>query len=92
MTTHNNYMRRGRPSARIEVSQAILNVFTSSQTPMTIAGVAKQISVGKDKPFSWNTVQKYLDTLVQQEKVQAIVLPHSKDETKKGLTVYTLKK
>ena len=85
-------MRRGRPSARIEVSQAILNVFTSSQTPMTIAGIAKQISAGKNKPFSWNTVQKYLDSLVQQEKVQAIVLPHSKDETKKGLTVYTLKK
>jgi len=85
-------MKRGRPSARIEVSNSILNVFASSQTPLTIASLAKQISIGKDKPISWNTVQKYLDSLVQQEKVQAIVLPHSKDETKKGLTVYTLKK
>ena len=85
-------MKRGRPSKRIEISNSILNVFTSSQTPMTIAGLAKQLSTGKEKPISWNTVQKYLDALVQQEKVQAIVLPHSKDETKKGLTVYTLKK
>jgi hypothetical protein len=85
-------MRRGRPSVRVEVSNAILNVFTSSQTPMTIAGIAKQLSSSRPKPISWNTVQKYLDSLVQQEKVQAIVLPHSKDETKKGLTVYTLKK
>jgi response regulator of citrate/malate metabolism len=85
-------MKRGRPSKRIEITNSILNVFTSSQTPMTIAGLAKQLSVSKKKPISWNTVQKYLDSLVQQEKVQAIVLPHSKDETKKGLTVYTLKK
>lgn len=85
-------MRRGRPSKRIEISNSILNVFTSSQTPFTIAALAKQLSEGKEKPISWNTVQKYLDLLVQQEKVQAIVLPHSKDETKKGLTVYTLKK
>jgi len=61
-------------------------------TPFTIAALAKKVSEGKEKPVSWNTIQKYLDNLVQQEKVQAIVLPHSKDETKKGLTVYTLKK
>jgi len=85
-------MKRGRPSKRIEISNSILNVFSSSQTPFTIAALAKQLSSGKEKPVSWNTVQKYLDDLVQQEKVQAIVLPHSKDETKKGLTVYTLKK
>lgn len=85
-------MKRGRPSKRIEISNSILNVFTSSQTPLTIAHLAKKVSEGKEKPVSWNTVQKYLDSLVQQEKIQAIVLPHSKDETKKGLTVYTLKK
>jgi len=85
-------MRRGRPSKRIEVSNSILTVFTTSQTPYTIAALAKKLSEEKEKPVSWNTVQKYLDNLVQQEKVQAIVLPHSKDETKKGLTVYTLKK
>ena len=85
-------MKRGRPSKRIEISNSILNVFTTSQTPLTIASLAKKVSEGKDKPVSWNTIQKYLDSLVQQERVQAIVLPHSKDETKKGLTVYTLKK
>jgi len=85
-------MKRGRPSKRIEISNSILTIFTTSQTPYTIASLAKKLSEGKEKPVSWNTVQKYLDGLVQQEKVQAIVLPHSKDETKKGLTVYTLKK
>lgn len=85
-------MRRGRPSKRIEISNSILTIFTSSQTPYTIASLAKKLSEGKERPISWNTVQKYLDSLVQQEKVQAIVLPHSKDETKKGLTVYMLKK
>jgi Fe2+ or Zn2+ uptake regulation protein len=85
-------MKRGRPSKRIEISNSILTVFSTSQTPLTIASLAKKISEGKEKPISWNTVQKYLDSLVQQEKVQTIVLPHSKDETKKGLTVYTLKK
>ena len=85
-------MRRGRPSKRIEISNSILNIFAASQTPLTIARLAKLVSEGKEKPISWNTIQKYLDSLVQQDKVQAIVLPHSKDETKKGLTVYTLKK
>jgi hypothetical protein len=85
-------MKRGRPSKRIEISNSILNIFSTSLTPFTIAALAKKISEGKEKPVSWNTVQKYLDSLVQQERVQAIVLPHSKDETKKGLTVYTLKK
>jgi Fe2+ or Zn2+ uptake regulation protein len=85
-------MKRGRPSKRIEISNSILTIFTTSQTPYTIASLAKKLSEGKEKPVSWNTVQKYLDGLVQQEKVQTIVLPHSKDETKKGLTVYTLKK
>jgi len=85
-------MKRGRPSKRIEISNSILNVFTASQTPLTVASLAKKVSEGKEKPVSWNTIQKYLDGLIQQEKVQAIILPHSKDETKKGLTVYTLKK
>jgi len=85
-------MKRGRPSKRVEISNSILTVFTISPTHYTIAALAKKLSEGKERPVSWNTVQKYLDQLVQQEKIQAIVLPHSKDETKKGLTVYTLKK
>jgi len=41
---------------------------------------------------SWNTVQKYLQELVELGKVEAIPTPHSKKEGKEGLTVYMLKR
>jgi hypothetical protein len=45
-----------------------------------------------NKQVSWNTVQKYLHELIEANQVQAITLPHSKEDGKEGLTVYTLKK
>lgn len=85
-------MKRGRPSIRKQVKESILEVLSSSQIPMTISGMVKYISKKLNRKISWNTVEKYVKELIETNKIQAIVLPHSKDETKKGLTVYILKR
>lgn len=85
-------MKRGRPSVRITVQTNILEVLSSSQFPMTISSLAKIISPKIGRTVSWNTVQKYLDELVQLNKIQPMPLPHSKIEGKTGLVVYQLKK
>jgi len=45
-----------------------------------------------NRRLSWNTVQKYLQELVDLGKVEVISTPHSKKDGKEGLTVYMLKK
>jgi hypothetical protein len=69
-----------------------MSALVGSQTPMTTSTLTRVISKEVNKQVSWNTVQKYLDEMVQTEKVQAIELPHSKIEDRTGLTVYVLKK
>lgn len=57
-----------------------------------MSAMARIISDKLGKTVSWNTVQKYLQELVETNKVQAMALPHSKEAGKTGLTVYTLKR
>ena len=85
-------MKRGRPSVRSLIQTNILEVLSSSQIPLTVSSLAKMISTKVGRVVSWNTVQKYLDELVQLGKIQPMPLPHSKIEGKTGLTVYQLKK
>jgi hypothetical protein len=70
----------------------IIEVLSSSQIPLTVSSLAKMISPRVGRTVSWNTVQKYLDELIQLGKIQPMPLPHSKIEGKTGLTVYQLKK
>jgi len=85
-------MKRGRPNERGVIQNNILEVLSSTQMPLTISSLAKTISPKIGRTVSWNTVQKYLDELVQLDKIQPMHLPHSKIEGKNGLTVYQLKK
>lgn len=85
-------MKRGRPNARNVIQTNILDVLSSTQMPLTISSLAKIIAPKVGRTVSWNTVQKYLDELVQVDKVQPMSLPHSKIDGKNGLTVYQLKK
>ena len=85
-------MKRGRPSARNLVQTNILEVLSSSPIPHTVSSLAKTISPKVGRTVSWNTIQKYLDELVQMDKIQPMPLPHSKIEGKTGLTVYQMKK
>lgn len=85
-------MKRGRPNVRNLVQNNLMLVLTSAQTPMTISSLTRFVSKQVNKQLSWNTVQKYLQELIQADKVQAISLPHSKLEDRDGLTVYTLRK
>lgn len=85
-------MKRGRPNARVSVQSNILEVLSSSPIPYTVSSLAKIISQKVCRTVSWNTVQKYLEELVQMGKVQPMPLPHSKIEGKTGLVVYQLKK
>jgi hypothetical protein len=85
-------MKRGRPSARSAIQSNILEVLSSSQMPYTVSALVKKISPKVGRTVSWNTIQKYLDELVQLNKIQPIPLPHSKKEGKTGLVVYQLKK
>lgn len=85
-------MKRGRPNIRDTIQTKIIEVLSKTNTPINISTICKHTSKEARKPTSWNTVEKYLHELVQVGKIQAIQLPHSKIEGKKGLTVYILKK
>ncbi|MEM5844330.1 MAG: hypothetical protein QXX07_00865 [Candidatus Aenigmatarchaeota archaeon] len=85
-------MKRGRPSKRFEVQNLIVEVLKDVNTPISINAIRSMISEKIGKEVSWNTVDKYLNELVEIGKIEAIPTPHSKKEGKKGLTVYILKR
>lgn len=85
-------MKRGRPGIRNIIQSNIIEVLSISQTPITISALAKIVSPRVGRTVSWNTIQKYLNELIETNKVQPLPLPHSKKEGKQGLTVYILKK
>jgi hypothetical protein len=85
-------MRRGRPNIRTVIQSNLLSVLDNSNTPMTISSLTRSISDEIKKQVSWNTVQKYVEELIKIDKIQAMTLPHSKQENKTGLTVYMIKK
>jgi len=85
-------MKRGRPSLRINMHETLTQLLSQSQIPLTISVLAKQSSQLLNRRISWNTAQKYIQELVEMNKIQPMPLPHSKIEGKTGLTVYQLKK
>jgi len=85
-------MKRGRPSKRGHIQQAILTTLEKSNTPLTISAVARIISEEIGSQISWNTIQKYIRELTEANKIQPMALPHSKKSGETGLTVYTLKR
>ena len=85
-------MRRGRPSSRNALKSLIHEALEKSQVPLNTSSVKNIILKERKQRYSWNTIQKYINELVQADKVAAIQLPHSKIQNKTGVTVYTLKK
>ena len=85
-------MKRGRPNIRYDIQKEITSILTRFNTPVTISVLLKEASKSLNHQISWNTVQKYVQEMVESGKIQAIQLPHSKLENKSGLVVYTLKK
>jgi|YelNatPaOPRAMG01_1025707.scaffolds.fasta_scaffold01259_33 hypothetical protein len=85
-------MKRGRPNIRNKIQPKILEILSKSNFPMNVSTICNYLSSEMKKPVNWNTVKKYLDELVKLDKVQAIPLPHSKEENKTGLIVYSIKK
>jgi len=85
-------MRRGRPAIRSLMHETLVTLLSESPVPLTISNLAKIASERTGRRLSWNTAQKYLQELVELNKVQPLVLPHSKKENEAGLTVYMLKK
>lgn len=85
-------MRRGRPNVRNKIQNLILENLGNFEVPLSINSLCKMISKQIGKSISWNTVQKYLQELVEIGRVEAIQTMHSKIEGKQGLTVYSLKR
>ena len=85
-------MKRGRPNKRSSVHTLVLEMLGASVAPMTVSAMARTVSEKTGQTVSWNTVQKYLQELVETNRVQAMALPHSKDAGKTGLVVYTLRR
>ncbi len=85
-------MKRGRPNIRNQIQPKILEILSKSNFPMNVSTICNHLSSEMKKPVNWNTVKKYLEELVKLDKVQAIPLPHSKEENKTGLIVYSIKK
>jgi hypothetical protein len=87
-----DFMKRGRPNIRSQIQPKILEILSKNNIPMNVSTICSYLSSEMKRPISWNTVKKYLDELVRLDKVQAIPLPHSKEENKTGLTVYSIKR
>lgn len=83
---------RGRPNIRRVIKELIMDIIGKTDSPITTSLMTRVISQQLKKKISWNTVQKYIDELVEADKITPIKLPHSKKENKEGLTLYTLKK
>ncbi|MEM5836144.1 MAG: hypothetical protein QXY24_01025 [Candidatus Aenigmatarchaeota archaeon] len=77
---------------RDEVKSKILEILSNTQTPLTISSIKMLIFENFNRNFSWNTIQKYLNELVEESKIIPIHLPHSRLKGKTGLTVYILKR
>ncbi len=84
-------MRRGRPNIRQKIQPTIVGALSSNQTPLTISTISRMVSKELGRKISWNTVFKYVNELIETNKVKPLVLPHSKTANKEGLTVYILK-
>jgi len=85
-------MKRGRPNKRNEIQAMIIDMLIASGGSQTVSSLRKAASLKVGKQISWNTIEKYLKELVQINKVQPIFLEHCKDPSKKGLTLYQIKK
>jgi hypothetical protein len=85
-------MKRGRPSKRNTIHKEIMSVLGEMRTPMTTSALGRLVSERTNSSVSWNTIQKYLRELIETNKVEPMILPHSKETGKDGLTVYTIKK
>lgn len=85
-------MKRGRPSKRTSIKNAILEILENSATPMTTSALSRIMSENNDITASWNTIQKYIREMIETNQISPIPLPHSKKSGETGLVVYTLKK
>jgi len=84
-------MKRGRPELRKAISPLIMETL-SDYSSRSIHSIEKEVSRRLGKNISWNTVQKYLQELIEIGKIEAVSTVHSKTEGKEGLTVYILKR
>jgi len=85
-------MKRGRPSKRSKIKDALLYVMKTVNAPLTISSMTRLVSDRLGEKISWNTVRKYVREMIETNNVDVIRLPHSKKEGKDGLTVYMLKR
>jgi len=92
MNSHRKYMKRGRPNKRLKVQTTILESLQQMNAPLTISSMARLVSDRHNEQISWNTVRKYVNEMIATNKIEAVRLPHSKEEGKDGLTVYMLKR
>jgi fido (protein-threonine AMPylation protein) len=83
-------MKRGRPSMRNVVKPLIIE-FLSDGMAKSINSIAMEVSRKLGKRVSWNTIQKYIQELIEADRIQAIASYPTK-KGGKGLTVYILKK
>ncbi len=85
-------MKRGRPNKRSKVQNTMLDILKEMNSPLTVSSMARLASEKLNEQISWNTARKYIQELVEINKVEAVRLPHSKENGRDGLTVYMLKR
>ncbi|MEM0480875.1 MAG: hypothetical protein QXQ14_01680, partial [Candidatus Aenigmatarchaeota archaeon] len=68
--------------------EIILEYFEKNKVPSNVDKIRRYVSQKLNQEVSWNTVKKYLEELVKLDKLKKIILPHSKEKDKEGLTLY----
>ena len=79
----------GRRPIKFEVESKILRILDKTEVPVTCSYVRKEIT--KRKKTHFDTVKKYLEDLVQRDVIFKKVLPPTKKQHRKGMTLYSKK-
>ena len=71
----------GRPSRKIEIVPAILEILETTGTPMGRSHIIKYLEEREIKA-SWKTVNFYLTELIKMKKIKATLMSTTKDDKK----------
>ena len=74
-----------------EVKENIILILSEQKNALTTDSIRRRISKNIGREVSWNTVKKYLDHMVLNQRIAMRFLPNTKDMTKPGVRIYSTK-
>jgi len=79
----------GRRPIRFEIESKIMRILNKTEVPVTCSYVKREITMRRKVHF--DTVKKYLEELVHRDAIFKKILPPTKKQHIKGMTLYSKK-